>query len=502
MVPNLKTYVKDEFDFLRNFPKTIPSKTKVVCFDVTSLYTSIPTDLGLKALHYWLEKLSHLVDKRFTINFVTNSIKFILENNYFQFDSMIWHQLCGTAMGKSFAPPYACLTMGFLEETILYPVILPRNYDPEICKIIIDFLMRYIDDDIIVLPDSLSTEHFLEVLNSMHPSIKYTASEPFLHSIDGKSYKCTNFLSIKVLVDENYTVKFDVHYKETNAHDYLSFDSHHPEHTKHNIPYVLAKRIIVISSEDAWVKRNLDDLRQFLLNRKYPDDVITKSFENAALQGPANKKSNEKIIPLITPFLGNYDSSNIVNFTRDLISVSSNERITNAFKNVKFVQCFTQRPNLLKSLSSSRFISTLPNIKERGNFHCSRSNCEICSYNYLQECKSFHTSNNTLWIIKCFANCKSLNVIYFLRCNQCSKETKLGKTDNFRERINNHRSACRLGKSTDIFDNHVFKCNKNGRKIEPLFTAHIMMVMSNYQKLLNMERKLLLNGHDTTFKLV
>ena len=110
--------------------------------------------------------------------------------------------------------------------------------------------MRYIDDDILVLPDSIPIGTFLKVLNSMHPSIQHTASTPVLQVIDGADYMCTNFLSIKVLQGGGGSIKFDVYYKETNAHDYLSFDSHHPEQIKTNIPYILAKRIIVIASED------------------------------------------------------------------------------------------------------------------------------------------------------------------------------------------------------------------------------------------------------------
>ena len=502
LVMYLKTYIKDEYDFLRKFPKEIPPNSRVISCDVVSLYTSIPLELGIEALNYWIDKLSTLIPDRFSKAFILESVQFILTNNYFMFDCTIWHQLCGTAMGKSFAPPYACLTVGFLEETILIPITLPQNFDESICRTIVTFLMRYIDDDILVLPNSISIEKFLSVMNSLHPSIQFTASSPSIHTISGITYNCTNFLSIKVLVSNDNLVKFDVYYKETNAHDYLPFDSHHPNHTKENIPYVLAKRIIVISSEEDWIRNNLIDLRRFLLECKYPNDVITKGIKNARLQGPANR-SQSKIIPLITPFVGNLDGSNIINAARDLISSSSNERIKKVFDGVKMVQCNTQTRNLLQLLSSSRFVSNASKENEKtGIFHCTSKKCEICNFNYLQQCRSFVTSNGSKWKVKCHVTCNSLNVIYFLRCNFCHQETKLGKTDNFRLRINNHRSASRLGKSSDIFDNHVYKCSHdNGPIIEPLFHAYIMMACSNYDKLLNIERNLHLESHDTTFKL-
>ena len=106
----------------------------------------------------------------------------------------------------------------------------------------------------------------------------------------------TNFLSIKVLQKDG-CIKFDVYYKETNAHDYLSYDSHHPEHTRNNIPYVLAKRIIVISSEESWVERNLGDLKEFLLSRKYPEQVIERGIRNARLQGPLHHHHTQELYP-------------------------------------------------------------------------------------------------------------------------------------------------------------------------------------------------------------
>lgn len=295
-----------------------------------------------------------------------------------------------------------------------------------------------------------------------------------------------------------------MYYKETNAHDYLSFDSHHPNHTKTNIPYTLAKRIVVISSEDEWVERNLLDLKQFLLDRKYPEDVIEKGFHNAKLQGPAPPKTQSQIVPLIAPFLGNLDSSNIVNTTRDLLTASSSERLHEAFNETKLVHCYTQTPNLLRILSSSRFSSDDSREgREVGVYRCSSNRCQICRLGYLQEGREFEVSNGTVWKVRCRITCSSLNVIYFLKCNYCKLTTKLGKTDNLRRRTNNHRSACRLGTSTDIFDNHVFACHQNLglQRMEPEFFLFCLMACSDYNKLLSYERDMHLKYFDTTFQL-
>ena len=115
-------------------------------------------------------------------------------------------------MGKSFAPHYACLTMGYLEETILIPTLMPQYFDTNTQEVIIRAFMRYIDDGIIELPKSIPMETFLGVLNRMHPSIQYNASQEVRRPTDSIVYSCTNFLSIKVLVDSSGNIEFDVSY--------------------------------------------------------------------------------------------------------------------------------------------------------------------------------------------------------------------------------------------------------------------------------------------------
>ena len=122
---------------------------------------------------------------------------------------------------------------------------------------------------------------------------------------------------------------------------------------------------------------------------------------------------------------------------------------------------------------------------------------------YVQEGREFEVSNGTVWKVRCRITCSSLNVIYFLKCNYCKLTTKLGKTDNLRRRTNNHRSACRLGTSTDVFDNHVFACHQNLglQRMEPEFFLFCLMACSDYNKLLSYERDMHLKNFDTTFQL-
>ena len=134
----LSTYVKDDWDFIRKIPREFHTSTSLLSYDVVGLYTSIPHNLGIEAIDYWIDKRNDLIPARFTKNFILESVKFILEKNKFLFDNVMYKQVSGTAMGTKFAPPYACLTIGCLEETRLFPKILKNYSTDSICLYIKD----------------------------------------------------------------------------------------------------------------------------------------------------------------------------------------------------------------------------------------------------------------------------------------------------------------------------------------------------------------------------
>ncbi len=331
----------------------------------------------------------------------------------------------------------------------------------------------------------------------MHPAIQFTVTEPSVELIKDKRMECNIFLSLKVITSETGDVMTDIHYKETNCHDYLSYDSHHPSHVKDNIPYVLAKNIIVSTSDDETMEKNLRDLKVWLRRCNYPLDVINRGVYNARLQGPANAPNRKPTIPLISTHFSNFDSGNILETTKNLIQNSTNKRIQEVFKDARFIHAKRQPPNLLRQISNAAFIQG-NETKHPGIHLCGRPNCKICAM-YLQPCKSFTTANGTEWIVKSEVTCHSMNTLYYQVCNFCNEESKTGKTDNFRKRTNNHITGARYGDGTDVFDNHVFQCSRNNNMPhnEPFFKLYVFMTVNDYTKLINFERQLHLQGHDT-----
>ena len=166
-------------------------------------------------------------------------------------------------------------------------------------------LKRYMDDGFVPLPKSISANIFLQSLNNLHPSIKFTLEKATITNNHLKELvQTTNFLDVKVMLDTNNKMSTDIYYKSTNSHDYLHYDSFHPKHTIDNIPFNLAKRIIVFVSDDNLVETRLNELRFWLRKCKYPTNLINKAFHNAKLQGPAPEKpSSKNIIPFVIPHM-------------------------------------------------------------------------------------------------------------------------------------------------------------------------------------------------------
>ena len=132
----MKSYIKDSIHYLNKSKRTVKSGTIIVTFDVSSLYTSIPHDLGIEALTYYLRTFNHTIDSRFNINFILEATNFILKNNTFIFNGDNFLQLMGTEMGTIFSPTYTTLVLGYLEMKLY--TIMEWKYDITMRKYIED----------------------------------------------------------------------------------------------------------------------------------------------------------------------------------------------------------------------------------------------------------------------------------------------------------------------------------------------------------------------------
>ena len=211
LVPTTPSYIKDSSHIIALLEQThVPPDALLVTIDVTSLYTNIPQDEGTDAC---LEAIGLAEASHIPLSVLLELFNIVLKCNVYSFDNSIYQQIQGTAMGTRMAPSYANLFMDRLERAFLAqePTL------PLVWK-------RYIDDILCIWTGSRSQlDGFLDRLNKVHPSIKFTWSISdtqvqflALNIHKGERFSQTNLLDLKT------------YFKPINTFQYLHFASSHP----------------------------------------------------------------------------------------------------------------------------------------------------------------------------------------------------------------------------------------------------------------------------------
>ena len=147
------------------------------------------------------------------------------------------------------------------------------------CQLIIELYFRFMDDGILPWPTELDIKIFYDVINSLDKNLEFTIEEPLEFEDTDKSIsQKLNFLDINIIKKSNGNIETDVYYKDTNTHDYLNYNSHHPSHIKNNLPYNLAKRLVIFCSNpvcsrptEGWIgKKRQEDENEMLVNSNVP----------------------------------------------------------------------------------------------------------------------------------------------------------------------------------------------------------------------------------------
>ena len=111
----MKSYIRDDIDYLNKI-RTETNENKVFgTFDISSMYTNLDNDLGLEAINVWLEKDPDDLPRNIPKEFVLDALGIVLECDVFFFNNKYYLQIKGCAMGTKLAPTYATLVMAYLE---------------------------------------------------------------------------------------------------------------------------------------------------------------------------------------------------------------------------------------------------------------------------------------------------------------------------------------------------------------------------------------------------
>ena len=473
-IEKVKSYVRDDIDFLNYIPKTVPSNTLLVSFDVVNLYTKIPHELGIEAINSWLSKYPELIHKRFSKEFILESIKTILENNNFFFNETMYTQVRGTAMGTKFAPTYSTLVLAYLEEKLYNEIEI--KFGKEFAIFIKENWKRFLDDCFVFWTkgkDYLETFHL--ILNQLHPNLTFTMEY---------SEEKLPFLDI-LLQKYNNRILTDIYSKETDSKQYLNFHSCHPKHTKTSIPYNLARRICTIVSDQDTQQRRLSELRISLQKRNYPNTVITEGFKKATsiprnlLLTKREKKAEDKL-----PYVSTYNPNNTEMFgiLKSNVHILTNDlTMREALSTSKIIKSKRQPPNLKKILTKAKFAEQASRTMHKV-FKCNRANCALCDY--LEEGHSFNFKSK-IFSVKQTMSCDVKNVIYVLQCNGCKEYYKGQTGDKLRSRRTVHAQQIRDPSTRQLpLSGHIDICCRTDPKFTmfPFFKMHSESISARLAK--------------------
>ena len=254
----------------------------LVVIDVIGLYDNIPPEEGVNSVGKSLEERP---TSTVPSGFILRLLHIILDYSISEFNETLYQQQFGTSMGSKPAPSYANNFMARNIDIKLYEIANKYQVNGQIPM---KHMKRFLDDIFLVFLGSIQTLHlFLDEINSVHPTIKFTMSHTTPSaSIEQQSIcPCPNMKSIPYL-DTSCEIKegkivTDLYRKPTDKNQYLLTSSCHPAECLQSIPYSLCTRINRICMEEPTRDLRFHEMKEMLLDREYSTGVIDAAIAKA-----------------------------------------------------------------------------------------------------------------------------------------------------------------------------------------------------------------------------
>jgi hypothetical protein len=397
---------------------------------------------GIDAVREALEEKN---DKGITTEFLIRLLELVLKHNIFEFNSQLFKQLIGTAMGTKCAPNYS-----------------NRKIDPEVLKMAsrygdgtfpIRLFKRFLDDIIMLWCGTVESLHsFIKEINTINSSIQFTLSHTFLPTEMSEPSSCTcekisslPFLDTSLSIQEG-RISVDLYRKPTDRNQYLLTSSCHPSHVTSNIPYSLALRIVRICSCKETRDLRLEELKNLLLSRGYSPGVVNGAIEEARkIPRQEALKQVEKKIQSRPVFVTQYDPRlpSITNIVRKhwRSMVTQDPKLQEVFPDPPLI-AYKVAPNLKSKLVRAKIgpaPPTRPRRSRPGMRKCGKPGCSVCPY--IQPGQTFQaTATNYKVPLTSEVDCLTTNICYAITCGlaRCGQQY-IGQTSkSLKERFRQH----------------------------------------------------------------
>ena len=302
-------------------------------------------------------------------------------------------------------PNYACFFVGFIEEQIgqQYTGTVPQLHK------------RYIDDVVgIACCSRVELEDYIAFVSNFHPALQFT------HTISETELP---FLDINLRISGD-RIRTSIHYKATDTHSFLHYDSSHPPHCKGSLPYSQLLRLRRICSDQADFLDKAQEMTSFFERRGYSAQTLKRDLENMKnlSQSDALSKSNstdEKMsrIPLVLTY--HPLNTRVQRILLDNFIVIADDQATSLIFLRPPMVAFRRDDNLRTSLvhTAEKQAAT-----RAGTYPCQQLRCRTCG----------HISSETALLgpkdrltIKDSFTCLSSGLIYCISCRQAGDASHL-----------------------------------------------------------------------------
>ena len=277
-------FIKNSQDFIKKIRGLeIPPGRKMVSYDVTALFTSIPVDAALDIIRKKLENDTTFPERcELSITQIMTLLEFCLRNTYFVYNNTFYKQQQGAAMGSSVSPVIANLYMENFEELALRTAPRPPS-----------IWLRYVNDTFVVLHE-YDVESFTEHINSIDQHIKFTI-EPEQNSL-------LPFLDTQIILNDDASIDTKVYRKPTHTDQYLNWFSNHPLQHKRSVARTLIERASTIPSSEKEKEQELTHIKEALTANGYQPWIMNIP-QKKPRQVTSKEKSSRRSHPVGIPYV-------------------------------------------------------------------------------------------------------------------------------------------------------------------------------------------------------
>ena len=413
---NDKWSVDSSETFVEELNKIKPSKDSIcVSFDVKSLFTMVPLQEVIEDVTKVLfDEESNSIFKtnsKITKRIFTNMLTACSES-IFLFDSKVYKQIDGLAMGSPLAPLLANWFVCMVENNVLD--------NPSINQPIL--YRRYVDDVFAVFQCEQDRDLFFDHLNAAHVNLSFTME---LANIETNSLP---FLDVEVRITEQNNFMTKVYRKPTNTGVIMNYSAVTPEKWKRSLLQLLLSRAKKLSSNEQLFNEEVEKIRKTFKYNKYPaafvENGVSLFFKKSDDRVTSDAAEDNTTAYLVIPYIGK--SSTKLHRKISTVMQEHGVKTLRAFRTTKVESYFslkTKIPYLFKNDVVYKFVcscdgntqyygETERHFFQRIKEHCTLSaNSNSAVSDHLINCTACSNNHN---IVNCFSivrQCTKIDIL-------------------------------------------------------------------------------------------